>query len=503
MRKTTPETCPPRYLTPDPGHPSRIAAYETLAAELGIDLLWHQRLLLHRLSQYDPQTGLPTYDRATVTLPRQQGKSVTTLLLVLERLLLRAQPCLFAAQDIGAVVSFWRGFPYQLLTQSGFGEKFGVEMVTRHAYLILRTRDTRIEMKTIAAQSRASGHGSTVGLVVLDEAWAMNEVLEDNVRPAIQAVPDSQLIRISTAGDASSFYFKEHCDQGRADVGRGRTAGRFYAEWSAQEEANIDDEETWWSCMPALGHTTSLDKMRGIREDSSDYAWERSNLNRWIATTADPPIHPDAWSSVEVERSVRPEGQVILGVHAPPHANYWVIVACDAHGRVELASWRNDLATLVEQVHSMLDRFDDIAEIVIDPSSPVGAYADALAGICARYGRAFRGLSARDVDHACMTMADECAHRRLRIARHDLLRSANAHSRKKWKGSTWRIEPTGDTDVAALYALAFAVLGARQFGDRQPAKRRSRVIDTSGWSPDAAKLSDRRQRLLAGQVVDG
>lgn len=502
MRQTSLETCPPRYLSPDVGLPNRLAAFEAIAAELGIGLVWWQRLLLERLTQYDPETMRPIYRDATVTLPRQQGKSVLTMLLVLERMLVRNQGSLFAAQKIASVLEFWQDFPWQTMERSGFAKRFQLRKLQRLGMLVIRNELTGVEMRTFAASSPSGGHGATVPLVILDEAWSMKATAEEGVRPAMRTFNDALLLAISTAGDASSAHFKDRVDRGRAAAEAGEAGPLFFAEWSADDDADIDDPETWWRCMPALGHTTDIESITlERRATASEFAWRRAGLNQWLGTASDPPVVPADWLACETESTLEFEGNISLALHAPPGGAYWLAVAADEGGRARLIDERTDWAELTEKIATALERRPAITEVVLDVSSPIGGYVDELARVCANAKRQLRTLSARDVDLACVNLADQCARRRLLIGKHRLFREANQVANRKWKGNLWRIEQVSDDyDVAALYGLAFAVASARQFDARQKPKV---VSDVLGIETDEGEVDAEWEALLAGKVLDG
>lgn len=498
-RVTSAVDCAPAFISPDFGLPNRLASFEALAGELGIELVWWQRLVLERLTQYNAATGRPVFREATITLPRQQGKSVLTMLLVLERMLLRNQPSLFAAQNLADVLAFWKGFPWQLMVTSGFADKYQLRTIQRLGYLVLRNDLAGIEMRTIAGTSNKSGHGQSVPLVILDEAWAMTEVLEDGLRPTMRTFSDALLLAISTAGDASSHYFRGKVTRGRAAAETGEQ-GLFYAEWAAPDDAVTGDEETWWRCMPSLGHTVDIETIRQEHAASTEFAWKRAGLNQWLQVVEDPPIHPNDWLTCETRQSVEFGEGVALAIHAPPGAAYWVGVAADEAGNCALIDQRTDWGQLIDAVDHALRSQGNIVEVVVDVSSPVGGYVHDLAAVCASHKRACRTLSAREVDLACGLLADECQAGRLRIERHRLFTRGNEGAQRKWKGNLWRIEQIDDEkDVASLYGLAFAVAASRQFAARQPPKSESNMFFPSGESDD---IDTDWQALLEGKVLE-
>ena len=127
-------------------------------------------------------------------------------------------------------------------------------------------RPTR-SIQGIDAPTDDAGHGDTVDLWVGDEAWAYEDAtVEQGLSPTMLTRPCPQVWLPSAAGTVRSAYLL-----GKRDAGRARLAGRTRAlagstaffEWSAAEDADPGDPETWWSCMPALGRTVTESAVRG------------------------------------------------------------------------------------------------------------------------------------------------------------------------------------------------------------------------------------------------
>src|SRR5207344_2739847 len=91
---------------------------------------------------------------------------------------------------------------------------------------------------------------------------------EQSMGPAMLTRPEPQMWIVSTAGDASSTWFKSKIEAGRSTINGGGPSRTAFFEWSADEQADPADPETWWSCMPALGRT--------VRPSAIATRWQRA-----------------------------------------------------------------------------------------------------------------------------------------------------------------------------------------------------------------------------------
>lgn len=150
----------------------------------------------------------------------------------------------------------------------------------------------------IDAVRRDSGHGDTLDLGMIDEAFAhQTDDAEQAMEPTMATRQSAQLWVASTAGDEKSPYWYRKVLAGRQQVEAGVESRVAYFEWSIPDDSDIDDEDVWWEFMPALGHTISpdfirmrLDKARrGEVFDDEDAEggeglWRRAYGNQWVRT---------------------------------------------------------------------------------------------------------------------------------------------------------------------------------------------------------------------------
>src|SRR6266536_5796222 len=91
----------------------------------------------------------------------------------------------------------------------------------------------------LVSSEETSGHGDTLHLGVIDEAWAQTDNrLEQAMRPAMMTVPDAQLWIVSAAGTEKSTYFRGKVEDGRGRAQLGLTDTGWYVGDAAPDAAD-------------------------------------------------------------------------------------------------------------------------------------------------------------------------------------------------------------------------------------------------------------------------
>jgi Phage Terminase len=139
----------------------------------------------------------------------------------------------------------------------------------------------------ITAPGETAGHSEVLDMAVVDEAWAHEgSRLEQGLSPTMITRAQPQLWVVSTAGTARSAYLRGKVEAGRANTARGRHSSVAYFEWAARDGADPADPATWRSCMPALGRTITLTRVRAEFERLSLADFCRAYLN--LSARVDP-----------------------------------------------------------------------------------------------------------------------------------------------------------------------------------------------------------------------
>lgn len=259
--------CLPRFATPrDLNRTSLGPAVAEVARRLGLPLMAWQLQVIEVALELDPD-GSYHYDEVVMTVPRQSGKTALIMAMAVHRLVVLArimgrQRMTYTAQTRQkARLKLERDFAESLRAARGFREvphQRARPTKPTEWKLSLNNGAENIQFGAgsylqIDAPSRTGGHGDTLDVGVIDEAFAhQDDTIEAGMEPSMATRARHQLVVLSTAGDAQSFYLWRKILAGRnaCETGvHGRTA---YLEWSAPDDADPADIETWISCSPAL-----------------------------------------------------------------------------------------------------------------------------------------------------------------------------------------------------------------------------------------------------------
>jgi len=263
-------------------------AVERVSVCLGLHPMpWQQQTLGVGL-EYG-RDGRPRYKLVVVSVCRQCGKTTGVIApLILHRLILwprRAGPqvIIYGAQTLKDGRDKWRDEIWPAIVQSGLASEFGLRPAWSLADPAIRCAATGSVMR-ITGMAEAAGHGSTVSMVVLDEAWRLADASrEQALLPAMATVSDSQFWVVSTAGHYDSVYFRRQVEAGRRRVKKGRSAAdrAAFLEWGLPEGADWEDESLWPSAVPALGRTIDIETLRTYKRQMSPDDFRRAHLNQW------------------------------------------------------------------------------------------------------------------------------------------------------------------------------------------------------------------------------
>jgi len=241
--------------------------------------------------------GIPAYRQVTIEVPRQQGKSVGILSLMLARAIDQPGTMIsYSAQTRLAgrkrLLDVWwpriRGSKLRKLVEPR--RAFGSEAYTFFNGSLLM----------LASGTETSDHGDTLDLAVIDEAWAQrDDTIEQAVKPAMMTREAAQLVVVSTAGNENSSYFKGKVEDGRAMAELGATDTAAYFGYSAPDGADPGDPATWRGCMPALGYTVTEATVRADFTTMDLAEFRRAYLCQWpeVAKPGWGVVTEDAWGA--------------------------------------------------------------------------------------------------------------------------------------------------------------------------------------------------------------
>lgn len=424
-------TCSPRFATPRrPKRPTLGPAVGEVSRRLRLPLMPWQQLVADVALELDPD-GSYHYDELVLTVPRQSGKTALVMAVAVHRLVVvarslgRQRVTYTAQQRQKARLKLERDFAQVLRDSGSFKE------ITSIRGRPQRPADWKLSLNNgaeniqfgrgnylqIDAPSRTGGHGDTLDVGVIDEAFAhQDDTIETGMSPSMVTRANHQLVVLSTAGDTQSKYLWRKTLAGRQACESGRHGRTAYFEWSAADDADPADPATWWSCSPALGITISERTLEGEWEKAVRGGQEgidkfrRSYLNQWPEVpvleeeVAAPQFGVDAWLALADPDAAR-GSSVVFGVD----------VGSDRLAHVAVAWRRGDglvQVMLADKALSPLQTPARLAQLVADWKGPImlGGPASSLeaevrgaevvsaaefAGACGRFEDLFRGRRLR------------------------------------------------------------------------------------------------------------
>jgi phage terminase large subunit-like protein len=252
-----------------------------VAEALGFDLLPWQRAVLDVALEHED--GRLMFRDVLVSVPRQSGKTTLELVRVVWRLLAAPVHVSYGAQTRLAARQKLLDDWLPIIRRSRLSGTFAVSRATGQEAL----RSSNGSICRVISSDESAGHGETLSTVVLDEAWALDDTVEQATRPAMSTKVNGQLWAVSTPGTSRSLWWRGKVEQGRAAVEEGRTEGTAFFEWSAEPGADLRDPAVWRRCMPALGHTVEEQTIAADIAAMKPAEARRAYLGQWLDESDD------------------------------------------------------------------------------------------------------------------------------------------------------------------------------------------------------------------------
>src|SRR5664279_1649578 len=395
------QVCSPRWATPRTDRPTYGGKVAEIAEKIGKPLMPWQRQVADVALEYDPHTMRPAYREVIVHVMRQQGKTTLQLPIITHRCIGfgTSQQATYAAQSGVAARQKLLDEHWPLLSASELGRLCKPRRQSGHEAIEWRNGSRH----GITTGTEKAGHGLTLDLAVIDEAFAYADSrLEQAFVPAMQTKPNAQLWIMSTAGNAKSVFLRDKVSMGRRRVDSGSTDLVAYFEWSFTEDEDPYDPATWWGRMPALGYTTGEREIAAAAASMDEREFLRAFGNRWLDDEdSASPIGRDQWLSL-VDDGSAPFGQVSVGIEVAQDRSWSSVMAVGPRGDglldCTLLANREGTSWVIDFVRSLLDPENRPVAVVIDPSSPAGSFVQELAKIT---DMPLVLVMARDMTQAC------------------------------------------------------------------------------------------------------
>lgn len=422
-----------------------------------------QRLVLDTALEYDPTTKRLFYREVDLTVPRQSGKTTLILALALHRALdpwfLHRQRIVYTAQTGKDARQKWlHDYLEQIRTSSVLreGKHFKVSLASGDEGITFLQTRARFSPQ---AATKKSGHGGTLDVGVVDEAFAqIDDRLEQAFKPAMITRPSPQLWVVSTAGDSSSVYLRRKVERGRELVEKRTNSGIAYFEWSAPEDADPTDRNVWLGCMPALGHTIDLAAIEADFESMDLGEFRRAYLNQWVDGKAEPVLDPVAWGQLADDPATSQiEGPFAYAIDMTPLRSYTALTVAgrrisDGIPQVEVIDHGTGSSWVVQRLLDVMER-NGTGPVALDGAGPAASLLPELE----RAGVKVVVANSRDMARACGLFYDAFVVGSLRHLGDKGLDRAAAGSQKRTLGDSWAWDRREvDLDISPLVSVTLA-----------------------------------------------
>lgn len=246
----------------------------------------------------------------------------------------------------------------------------------------------------IAFGARESGFGrglDDISVVVFDEAQILTDKAIDAMLPTANVAKNPMMFYLGTPprpDDPSEVFTRI-----RKDALSGEAADTMYVEFSADEDADLDDRNQWARANPGFPYRTPESAYLRMRKQMSQASFRREALGIWDKEVSNPLAIPaKAWGATFAGAGVDLSGTVCFGVRFSTDGSTVAIGAAVRDGRKGAIIDGVLQAPVSEGVGNVLafltdrDRLGRTAQIIVDGKSGAAYLIDQLraAGVPAR-----------------------------------------------------------------------------------------------------------------------
>lgn len=339
-------------------------------------LPWQRWLLLHML-ELNPD-GTFRFRTVVILVARQNGKTRLMQVVSLWRMYVDGVALVIGtAQNLDIAEEAWEATVELASSVPDLAAEIKhVDRTNGKKALRLHTG----ERYKVAASSRRGGRGLSGDLAVLDELREhRNWQSWSAVSKTTMARAHAQVIGMSNAGDSESVVLSHLRDRALAAIAannRNVSLGLF--EWSAPEDAELDDRSVWPMANPSLGHPGMIteEAIANALETDPEDEFKTEVLCQWSDKVTTPTIPPDDWDE-RADQDSEIVGPVYIAVDIDTRRKHASIAAGGASsiaGRTHVELVQTDITAVDGLFAELVDLHSKYrCSIVLDPNGPAGS----------------------------------------------------------------------------------------------------------------------------------
>jgi phage terminase large subunit-like protein len=453
-----------------------------LARMMNQPLMPHQQHMADVTLEIDPATGLLAYREYVIIVGRQNGKTVWVRSKLAHRALSFGEPqrTAYTTQTADKAREKWRFDQVERYQDSPLAEMI--------ADVTLRLNSERLTWTNgsvhspVTPSQKTGGTGDSLDEPIIDEAWVHEDSsLESAMRPTMSTRLQPQLGVLSTAkrqpkgqhSPSFAAYLRGKQRAGRARVEAGLDSDIAFFDYSAAPDSDPADPDTWWGCLPALGHSmpekaiaadfTAMERADfcaeylGMWEDESAALWQVFSEHEWRALA---------------DRDLKVGYPIAFGLDVTPERGMAAIGSAGpaANGQrlcVEVVEHAKGTEWVVPRMVELCERWRPCA-VVINPASASNSLVKPLRHALASAGLAdvVRLPTIREVAEAYGQFFDAVTDsKRLCHSMQAELDAAAAVATKRRVGpGAWCWDWASHGDVSPLISVTGAAWGSTVFG---------------------------------------
>ena len=438
-----------------------------LAEAAGLDLLPWQKFVLRNALGEDG-VRFAAFE-VCLLVPRQNGKNVVLLALILAALFLFGhEQVIFSAHKFKTAKSTFRDLK-KLLTSNP-------SLLAEVRRIGDSSNDASIELLNgcridFFARQGGNSRGFSGDLVILDEAFQLDPVLLSDFLPTLSAKPAPQVWYTSSAGFDYSEALKEIYVRGTEKREENPKLALF--SWESDPDTPWDSLEAVIQSNPSLGYLQTWEWIQNVDLKSmTEESYRRERLGLWKDDSSGAVIGVDLWGRTAASQEALLGSRVVrrslaLEVTVNRDMSFIGGAALLRDGRVvvDLVAARKGVAWLQDELKRLSKAHKPHAGVVIDQFSGGAALGPRLA----ENGIPVSFASTRDLTEGSLEFFDGLAREDdgdpdpwVLHGSHPLLDDAAHTARKRLVGSSrtaWTWQAFGEVEVEPLRAVTLAMRG--------------------------------------------